>query len=405
MDKSRVLFTPEGVRDLYKKECIKREIIKRELVGVMEKYAFNPIKTPMYEFFDIFNQEKKSAKSNEIFKFFDQYNNTLCLRPDITPSVARCVSKYDANEDMPIKLYYVGSTFLHRLGYQGKLAEIEQIGVEFINDSSSDADAEMIAMAAEMLIKAGLDDFQIDVGHADFIRGIMDEAHLNDEEKEQYLECILNKNTFAVEKMLENIDMSNKLKKLLIKIPNLFGSVEILEEVKKDVTNILAINAIERMEHVYEVLTLLGVQDHITFDLGMQSRYGYYTGIIFKAYTYGSGEALVNGGRYDDLMQLFGKDSPAIGFAVNVDLLMDALGDNLSDDVISHETVLVLYRSGDRKKALEIVSQNRALNKPVMAVRKNKSMDIEDYKAFAGENFISKIIYVDENDVKEIAIS
>lgn len=96
-----LLFTPEGVRDIYGTECEKRRRVESGIHSIMNVYGFQDIQTPTFEFFDIFKQERGTVESKEMFKFFDQYNNTLVLRPDITPSIARCVAKYYADATVP----------------------------------------------------------------------------------------------------------------------------------------------------------------------------------------------------------------------------------------------------------------------------------------------------------------
>lgn len=178
-DKS-LLFTPEGVRDIYGEHCERRDAVQDEIHAIMKLYGFKNIKTPTFEFFDIFNREMGTVKSAEMFKFFDQYNNTLVLRPDITPSIARCVAKYYEKETMQIRLCYTGDTFIRLSGYQGKMSEITQIGAELMNDASSDADGEMIAMTIEALKQVGLQEFKVDIGHADLFRGLIEETDLSE---------------------------------------------------------------------------------------------------------------------------------------------------------------------------------------------------------------------------------
>ena len=114
-------------------------------------------------------------------------------------------------------------------------------------------------------------------------------------------------------------------KDALLKVSEFFGSVDILQEAKKAVSNERSLAAIERLEHLYRVLTDYGVEKYVSFDLGMLSKYNYYTGIIFKGYTYGVGDAIVKGGRYDNLLAHFGKEAPAIGFVIVVDDLLSAM--------------------------------------------------------------------------------
>lgn len=396
-----LLFTPEGVRDIYGKECENRREIEGRIHEIMKLYGFQHIQTPTFEFFDIFRQERGTVASKEMFKFFDQYNNTLVLRPDITPSVARCVAKYYAREEMPIRLSYSGSTFIHRRGYQGKLSEISQIGAELMNDSSSDADAEMIALTVECLAKSGLKEFKIDVGHAGFIRGLMEETGFQKEEVEEYKRLLANKNIFGVEEYLEKKKISPELRELLIKLPDLFGGRETLAYARENVHHACALEALERLETVYEILGIYGLSDCVTFDLSMLSHYEYYTGTIFKAYTYGTGEAIVTGGRYDKLVEQFGKEAPAIGLAIVLDQLMNALYKQSAAFSEKKDNVLVLYRSADRKDAIHIGNRYRDKGREVILMRKSAEKALTIYEGYAAEHEIAAIVHVENGNIIE----
>lgn len=391
-----LLFTPEGVRDIYGLECEKRGKIEADIHKIMKLYGFQDIQTPTYEFFDIFNRERGTVESKEMFKFFDQYNNTLVLRPDITPSIARCVAKYYSREDMPIRLSYSGSTFIHRRGYQGKLSEISQIGAELMNDSSSDADAEMIALTVECLAKSGLKEFKIDVGHAGFIKGLMEETGFDPEEISEYKKLLANKNIFGVEEMMKNSSLSTELKELLVRLPDLFGGIETLAYAKENVHHADALEALERLERVYEILAIYGLEESVTFDLSMLSHYEYYTGIIFKAYTYGTGEAIVTGGRYDSLIEQFGKKAPAVGLAIVLDQLMNALQRQNVSIPTEQNGVLVLYRSADRETAIHTGNRYRDEGRKVLLMRKDADTPLDVYKKYAAEHEVSTVVYIED---------
>ena len=166
MDK--VLHTPEGVRDIYNAECERKISLETKLQSVIRTYGFRDIQTPTFEYFDIFSEERGTVSAKHMYKFFDREGNTMVLRPDITPSIARCVAKYYKNETKPIRLCYLGNTYINNHSYQGKLKETTQMGAELINDPSIDADAEMIAMSIRCLLASGLTEFQIEIGHVDF---------------------------------------------------------------------------------------------------------------------------------------------------------------------------------------------------------------------------------------------
>ena len=189
-----LLHTPEGVRDIYDDECKKKLKVLDKLHHVLSLHSYSDIETPTFEFFDIFNQDKGSATSNEMYKFFDRENNTLVLRPDITPGIARCVAKYYNDEAFPIRLCYQGKTFFNTRGHQGKLNEITQIGCELINDDSSAADAEVIATAIDCFKASGFTEFQIEIGEVEFFKGVIGEASLTAEEEDEIRKCIYTSN-------------------------------------------------------------------------------------------------------------------------------------------------------------------------------------------------------------------
>ena len=179
--KNQLLHTPEGVRDIYNEECERKIILEGRLLSVLKSYGYHPIQTPTFEFFDIFGKEIGTTPSRDLYKFFDREGNTLVLRPDITPSIARCASKYYIEQAIPIRLCYTGNTFRNNSSYQGRLKENTQSGAELIGDGSVEADAEMLALSAQLLKAAGLKEFQLSVGHADFLRGLFEAAGLDED--------------------------------------------------------------------------------------------------------------------------------------------------------------------------------------------------------------------------------
>jgi ATP phosphoribosyltransferase regulatory subunit len=341
--KSRELVhTPEGVRDIYGDEKEKKNIVESLLQEKITGYGYRDIQTPTFEFFDVFSKEVGTTPSKELYKFFDKEGNTLVLRPDFTPSIARCAAKYFMDEDVPIRFCYRGNTFTNTSNLQGKLKEVTQMGAELIGDGSVYADAEMIAMTIESLYHAGLSDFQISIGNLEYFKGICAQAGLDEETELTLREYISGKNFFGAEELLESINVNQRDKEALLKVSELFGTADILKQAKEAASNARSKAAVDRLEKVYQVLCEYGVQKYVSFDLGMLSKYNYYTGIIFKGYTYGVGDALVKGGRYDNLLGRFGKDAPAIGFMIVVDDLLSAM-DRQDIMVADIEDIVTLY--------------------------------------------------------------
>lgn len=391
-----LLHTPGGVKDTYGIECARKLNVEKEVHNVMKLYGFRDIETPTFEYFDIFSKERGTVQSKEMFKFFDRGNNTLVLRPDVTPSIARCVAKYHREEEMQIRLCYTGNTFVNTSPYKGKLQEVTQVGAELYNDDTSDADAEMIAIMVECLLKSGLKEFQLEVGHADIFRGLVEEAGFNDYETEELRRLIVSKNFFGVEELLDNLTVAESLKEIFQKLPELLGNLEecvafVRERTKSE--RVLA--ALERLVKVEAVLELYGVSDYVTIDFSMLSQYSYYTGVIFRAYTYGNGEALATGGRYDGLVKQFGMDAPAIGLAIVIDQLMLALTrQNLFEECTLGGTIL-LYPQSLRKEAVAYAGECRKKGQEIQMLRKSSKKSFEEYKEYAKRMEVSHLIYME----------
>ena len=374
MNNQYLLHTPEGVRDIYGAEYARKETVQKRIAQVMKLYGYRNIQTPMFEFFDIFSKERGSVESRKLFKFFDREGNTLVLRPDITPSIARCAAKYYMDENMPVRLSYCGDTFINDFRYQGRLKENTQMGAELIGDQTSDADAEMLAMLIDSLIEAGLSEFQVEIGHIDFFNGLMEEAGLKEEDRKELRDLIEEKNYFGVEELLSKQDLPETLKESIIKIPQTFGTVELLKEAKKVTSNQTALAALARLEKIYQILSVYGLESYVTFDLGMLGKYDYYTGIIFKAYTYGTGDAVATGGRYDKLLIQFGKDAASIGFAVNLDALMSAMERQKMEVDTDIMGTILLYDRTQKELAIRLAGILRGQKTPIQLMKQYRGL-------------------------------
>lgn len=393
--KRQLLHTPEGVRDIYNDECEKKLILQDELLKVQKQYGYHPIQTPTFEFFDTFGREIGTTPSKDLYKFFDREGNTLVLRPDITPSIARCAAMYFGEENMPIRLCYMGNTFLNNNSYQGRLKESTQLGAELLGDSTVDADAEIIAMVIDCLKKAGLKEFQLSVGHAEFFRGLTDAAGLNEEQEEELHDLISNKNYFGVTEFAETLNLNDDLKALFGMLGNLYTGADELQTAKKYADAYPRIlNAIERLEELHQVLKIYGIDKYVSVELGIVSNYQYYTGIIFAGYTFGSGEPIVKGGRYDELLTYFGKESASIGFAIVIDQLMAALSRQKIEIPVQYQNELIIYGQEMRSEAVKKAMELRKCGSNVELMARGISKTEEDYRAYAEQNHCVNVTFM-----------
>ena len=367
----RIFHTPEGVRDIYGRECRQKHELKQRIRSVFQKYGYEEIETPTFEYFEVFGQEVGTVPSRELYKFFDRDGNTLVLRPDFTPSVSRACASYFSPDKEPVTLFYTGQTFVNSSSYQGRLKEITQMGVERIGDDSPEADAELLAMTVEALLSCGLREFQVSVGQVDYFKSLLKEAGLEKEAEEHLRALISEKNYFGVEELVEEQKLCPQLAAGFQELPHLFGSVEVLKKARSLTDNQSAVRAVERLERIYELLKIYGYEKYICFDFGMVSRIQYYTGIIFQAYTYGTGEPLVKGGRYNELLKHFGAPAASVGFVIMADSLLTALSRQKIEILPDEEPYVLTYTEETLEETLVKAQRLRKEGRSV-SLRKKK---------------------------------
>ena len=356
-----ILHTPEGVRDIYGSEFVQKFELQQLLYRVLAGQGYQGIETPTFEFFDVFSREVGTVPSRELYKFFDKEGNTLALRPDMTPSIARAVSKY-FHDETPIRLCYMGNTFINYDKYQGRLKETTQLGAELMGEESVEADVELLSVLIEALKAAGLREFQVSVGQVEFFKALLKEAGIGSEAEESLRRLIADKNRFAAEELLAEYELAGELREAFLEMTTLSGTTEVIEQARALTKNEEALRALARLEAIYEGLKEKGCERYITFDLSMLSKYNYYTGIVFRAYSYGYGEPVAKGGRYDTLLSHFGRQLPAVGFAIVIDQLQRALrNDGLRKEASGPDgkryLTFALTKGRLAKKTLELLEQ------------------------------------------------
>lgn len=387
----RLVHTPEGVRDIYGKEYANKQNIQKLFGDKLHSYGYQEIQTPTFEFFDVFSREIGTTPSKELYKFFDKEGNTLVLRPDFTPSIARCAAKYFMEESIPLRFCYQGNNFINTNNLQGKLKETTQMGAELLGDATPEADTEMIAMLVEALLNSGLKKFQVSVGQIEYFKGLCAHAQLDEETEFELREFISSRNEFGAQELLLGKNIPQRSIQALLGVNSLFGSHEILDQALETADNPRSQKAVERLRQVYELLKIYGVEQYISFDLAMVSKYNYYTGVIFNAYTYQAGSAIAKGGRYDNLLEKFGKPAPATGFVVMIDDLVTALTRQRMCPEPDNKNILLLY-TGNFGSAVAKAREYREQGYSAVLMRQEQPE--EEYRKFAGDNNFSKIIFL-----------
>ncbi|SFK62942.1 ATP phosphoribosyltransferase regulatory subunit [Lachnospiraceae bacterium KH1T2] len=399
---NRLLHTPEGVRDIYGDEMVEMITLETTLRKKVRSFGYQDIETPSFEYYDIYSHEIGTTPSHEIYKFFDSENNTLALRPDFTPGVVRSAVKYFMEDSLPKRLCYLGKTFSNRSDLQGKLKEITELGVEYLGDESVEADAEMISMAVELLKSVGLKDFQICIGNEEYFRGLAEAAGLSKAEEEELSEHIRNKNYFGTMDLIDGLSVNDEIKQGLASFSDFAGGPEILDSALAPVKTIdRSVNALNRLKELYDRLGVYGVQEYVSFDLGMLSKLNYYTGIVFNAYTFGTGDAVIRGGRYDHLVEKFGKNSAAIGFTVVVDQILNTLKAQHIEILTKYNRMIIVYDEASYAEAVKLSAELRSEGIDTEMLKARNYISKEQYLSHASEIHASKVIWLENGTRKE----
>lgn len=343
--------TPEGTRDRLFSECVERRQVQSVLVELFRRRGYTEVITPEVEFYDLFVQSGNPIPQEAMLKIIDRSGKIMVMRPDCTAPIARVAATKLKTLALPQRLYYDQTVFRDRLAHAGGSREIAQCGVEMIGAVGEKADLEMVAMTVDSLRACGMERFHIELGHAGFYRALAGRMRMGPDGLERLRAAIEGKNFALLNDLLEpyrNEDACAALRRL----PYLFGGVEVLDEAR---TLAGPCESLDHLRRLYGELSAAGYGDYIRFDLGLVHQLDYYTGLVFRGYAEGAGAPVLSGGRYDGLMEQFGRKAEAIGFAVDV----DAVGACLTVETPGLETV-IHFGPGLLAQALAVVDSRPA---------------------------------------------
>lgn len=352
---------PKGVTDFLPEKADKIAYIEGKISRVFDLWGFRRIITPLLEFQDVISLGMGEDLKAKTFRFDDrQTGRLLAIPPDITPQIARIVATRMHGYPLPHRIYYNGRVLRHAEIQSGRSREVFQSGVELIGLSSPEADAEMVAMAVEVLQGLGFDNFKIDLGQVDFFRGIMLASGLAPAIQNLLQEAIAKKDSSAVREILEKEPVADAIKEEIAALPRLYGGREVLAVAERVAGNDRSKRALDNIAQVLEILDIYGVTDYLTIDLGEIRGLDYHTGVTFEGFVGGLGEAVCGGGRYDDLTAKYGFPAPATGFAFNILALLNALGKRPDVEASKTRDFLLFNLKEDRREVLEIAQRLRA---------------------------------------------
>jgi ATP phosphoribosyltransferase regulatory subunit len=391
------IYTPEGVQDILQNECFFKKNLEDRIRKVFRSSGYYEVETPIVEFYDVFSTEENIIPQETMFKFFDQQGRILVLRPDITIPIARVAATKLKDAAYPLRISYIGNAFKYNELGGGKQKEFTQAGVEIIGVNTPEADAGVIATAIDAVKATGLENFQIDIGQVEFFKGLMEETGLSAEETEKMRVLIDRKDFLGIEELVKEHNIRDDLKELILDLPKLFGSTDVIDRVEKYPINERSIKALNNLRSIINILDDYGLSKYVSVDLGMVQSLNYYSGTIFRGFTYGVGFPILSGGRYDRLVEKFGKSSPATGFSMGINMVMMALDRQKIEFEKPRVDTLVCCSEEGRKTAFRICE---TLRKQGLVVEMDiNGGDFEAARNYAGLKGIGGILKVldDEN--------
>lgn len=354
---------PTGVRDFLPRAARRRRVIALRLLATFESWGYQRIITPLFECADVLERGLGVDARAAAIRFIEPATGqVVALRPDITPQVARIAATRMVDLGGPVRLCYEGAVARMAPGARGQ-REVLQAGVEFLDAGGPSADAELLALAAAALSTSAVGERSLDVGHVVLTNLALD-GIAESKQRERITTCLRRKDRLGVERAAQGLPA--KQRKLLESLPTLFGDpISVLGRARKLTIPRSAHKALDELEETLgsaRALADSGAQllDDLTLDLGELRGFEYYTGMRVNAFVAGAGGPVLRGGRYDGLVERYGRQAKATGFAVDIEALAQAESDAGEGAAAARPGILLAADQSHRMLATQLAGALRA---------------------------------------------
>ncbi|HPE38622.1 MAG TPA: ATP phosphoribosyltransferase regulatory subunit [Bacillota bacterium] len=388
--------TPDGVCDVLPSDCAEKRLMESKVRALFKSNGYFEVETPGIEYYDVYESGEFVA-AEDMYKFMDQAGRILALRYDGTVPVARLAATLGKDEKPPLRYSYVENMYRFRESGGGKQREFSQAGVELLGVDSASADAEVIRLAIESAREAGIEDLQVSIGQVEFFRGLTEEWGISADVAAKLANAIDQKDVVLMDRIATTEGLSAEAKEILSMMPKLFGTYDTIKTFATRVHNETSKKALENLTMILDILEDYELLQYVSIDLGMVRGLDYYTGMIFKGFTYELGFPILSGGRYNKVVSHFGRDLSAVGFSLGISLALTALrrqGKRTStvaiDAVVGYEN-----EAGMRKAAFAAAKSLRETGLSVIVDTEGLSEDA--LEAFADEHEIGQVVYLTNN--------
>jgi ATP phosphoribosyltransferase regulatory subunit len=322
------------MRDVLPAEARELRSIEGTLRRRFAAYGYGEVITPWLEFAETFEAADDDTLEGG-YRLSDEQGRQLMVRTDMTVPVARLASARYRDKPLPLRFCYVAPSIRPWAPQRSQDGEFVQAGAELLGLRSAEADAESVTLLCDALSSLGLRDYRVTLGTVAFHRALVDSLDLRKDDRTRLFEALIDRDYPLLESIAGRSSMGDTARTALQRTLELSGTRDSLAQARKLATSRPMEDAIDRLEVVHELVEEAGHGERVTFDLGLIQDLSYYTGIVFEAYAPGVGLPLATGGRYDDLLSRFEWDVPAVGFAIAIDRLEEALDEARVSPAIS----------------------------------------------------------------------
>ena len=330
---------------------------ENKLKELFELYGYRKYRMNRFETYDFYSENKNFLKTSNLITFTDLDGRLMAMKPDITLSIMRNAGSEDE------KVYYMDTVY--RAG-DSHYREVAQAGVERIGQIDDYAEAEVISMAVRAL-ECISSDYSLRVSDSDFVSSLLDELNIDEPLQKEILSLFSRKNCDGLKKLSSENRISGEICSVLTDVLDIYLPIkEGIEKIRGMEFGEKIQKTVEHMSKVCEILDSFGVLDKIYLDFSMAAGMTYYSGVIFRGAVPEVPFNILSGGRYDTLPQKMGKDSGAIGFALDLDLIENYMK---TEKEFDYDVILVYTDKTDKKKLASMQTEMMGKGKTVFCVR------------------------------------
>jgi ATP phosphoribosyltransferase regulatory subunit len=346
-----------------------RREVAMSALEVFGQWGYREIEVPLLDYFDPLKHALDPTQVNRMFRFVDRDGNLLVLRADVTPAIAKIYANQLTDERLPLRVCYSNKVIRIERAFTREQIESYQLGIELIGAPGTAPEVEIVLVALETLSSLGIDDFEIHLGNSSICERLIALTGAPKSHRELLEAAIRERDPYAVNEQLHALGTREHLVTALVHMTDLSFDEAALGELSRAIGHDDPLQTVlNEFRGLYETLEQLGAVDRVHIDLGIVNDQGYYTGTSFKIVSERLGRILGGGGRYDDLIGRFGSPTPAVGFSLYLDALLELLGGSPKAVTAPPHSADRAALGDDLVKGFGEVLDRRAQGKPTTVV-------------------------------------